>query len=468
MTTKRKILIVDQELTYRELLREALRGDYTVIETGDCEEGLILAGLNRPVMVIIDIDMPGKKGIELCESLKEDIETEHIPVLLTTSLINQEDIILGLRAGASDYITKPLCLPAVIARIESHLRTQDDYAELEQKDLLMLLELSEAISVTRSPTAILRLIVNKISKSFDFTRCSVISLTDGKIVVKAGNDLEKNKEITLDIKRYPEIRKSIETKQSVIINDIKKDPLMSPVLSHIQKLDYNSVVVIPLIKKESVIGTFFLRTISKDKDGISDRVYKLCQLVANIAANALENASLFESIKSAQEYFEAKSIQDELTKIYNRRHFYNCLKDEFSRSERYNHPLSLIFFDVDNFKHINDTYGHAKGDQVLVHIGKLLKTQARVNDIAARFGGDEFSLILPDTNDKGAFKLARRISLLIKSLDIETLQGESISASMGVATYSNKNLQSFDELLSLADTAMYQSKSQGKGRVSQA
>ena len=467
MNPKKKILLIDQELTYRELLREALRENYIVIETGDINEGLMLAQLNLPEMVIIDLDMPNRKGIELCETLKESIETEDIPVLLTTTLINKEDIILGLRAGASDYITKPLCLPAVIARIESHLRTQDDYDKLEHKDLLMLLELSETISVTRSPTAILRLIVNKISKSFDLARCSVISLTDGKIVVKAGSDLEKNKEITLDIKKYPEIRKSIETRQPVVINDIKKDPLMASVLSHIQKLDYNSIVVIPLIKKENVIGTFFLRTVSTEKGGISDRVYKLCQLVANIAANSLENASLFESIKSAQEYFEEKSIKDELTKIFNRRHFYTRLKDEFSRAERYNDPLSLIFFDVDNFKYINDTYGHVKGDQVLLHIGKLLQTEARKNDIPARFGGDEFSIILPNTNAEGAFKLARRICLLIKSLNIENIKGESISASMGVATCINNNLQSCDELLSLADEAMYQSKSQGKGRVSQ-
>jgi two-component system cell cycle response regulator len=469
MKRKKKILIVDQELTYRELLKVVLQDDYTVIDTGDSNEGLVLAELNLPELIIIDVDMPDRKGIELCDALKENLETEDIPVLLTTSLTNKEDIILGLQAGASDYLTKPLCLPAVVSRIESHLRTQDDYAELEHKDLLMLLQLSEAISVTRSPTAILRLIVNRISKSLEVTRCSVISFSDGKkFVVKAGSDLEKNREITIDINRYPEIRKSIETRQPVIINDIKNDPLMSSVWEHINKLEYNSVVVIPLIKKESMIGTFFLRSVSTEKDGISQRVYKLCQLVANIAANALENAILFESVKASQEYFEEKSIKDELTKIYNRRHFYYSLKEEFSRAERYAAPLSLIFFDVDDFKRINDTYSHAQGDQVLIHIGNLLRTASRENDIPARFGGDEFTMILPNTTAEGAFKLASRLCELIKSSTLENLSGESISASMGVSTFINKNIESFDELLNLADKAMYQSKSQGKGQVSQA
>jgi diguanylate cyclase (GGDEF)-like protein len=191
-------------------------------------------------------------------------------------------------------------------------------------------------------------------------------------------------------------------------------------------------------------------------------------LVANIAANALENAIIFESVKTAQEYFKQMSIEDALTKLYNRRYFQDRLKEEFSRRERNDAPLSLIFFDLDNFKRINDTYGHAQGDKVLIHIGGLLKTAARGNDLPARIGGDEFAMILPDTTAEGAFKLASRLCLLIKESKIENLDSGTISASMGISTCTKQNIESFDDLVTLADKAMYQSKSQGKGQVSQA
>lgn len=464
---KKKILIVDEDPTYRELLKAALQEDYTVIDTGDFNEAGVLAVLNYPDLIIIDMEMSDRKGFELCEELKEDDETRDTTVLFLTSVTNKEDIILGLRAGASDYISKPLCLPAVAARVESHLRTEADFSELERKDLMMLLELSEAISVTRNPTAILRLIVNKVSKIIDVARCSVISFTEGKkVVVKASSDLGRNREITLDINRYPEIRRSIETREPVIINDIKNDPLMMPVRNHIKSLEYNSVIVLPLIKKESVIGTFFLRMVSPVKGGISDRIYKLCQLVSNIAANALENAILFESVKTSQEYFQEMSIQDELTKIFNRRHFYNRLKEEFSKSIRYRTPLSLVFFDVDNFKRINDTYGHAQGDKVLKQIGLLLKKAARKSDIPARVGGDEFSLILPNTDITGSVELVTRLCSDINCMTLEDLEGEVISISVGIATSADKEIQSIDDLVKLADDRMYSSKFNGKRKVS--
>lgn len=467
MFFKKEILLVDHEITYRDLLKEVLRDNYKVLESDDYKGGLDLARLCVPELIIINSEMPGRKGIELCAALKEYPETRDIPVFLITSLTNKEDIILGLQAGASDYITKPLCLQEVIARIESHLRTLDDYAELEHKDLLMLLKISETISVTKNPSEILRMIVHKITKIIDVSRCSVLSFTDGKkLVVKASSEFDKKQEITLNLSRYPEIRKALETRRPVIINDIKNDPLMASVQEYIKDIDHNSIVVIPLIRKESVIGTFFLRTITRGENGINERIHRLCQLVANIAANALENAIIFESVKTAQEYFKQMSIEDVLTNLYNRRYFQDRLKEEFNRSVRYDVPLSLILFDLDNFKQINDTYGHGLGDKVLIHIGSLIKTAARGNDLPARIGGDEFAVILPNTTAEGALELANRLCSLIMDSSIENLSRGTISASMGISTCIKQNIESLDDLVALADKAMYQSKFLGKGRVS--
>lgn len=465
---KKKILIVDEEASYRELLREAFRESYDVLETESCKEAFSLVSLNMPELIIIDLGMPDNKGVMLCEELKEDSDTREIPVIVMTSSTQKDDILLGLDAGASDYITKPFSIPEVLARVESHLRTQDFYDELEHKDLLMLLELSETISVTRNPNAILRLIVRKMSKIIDVERCSIISFSKERLVVKASNDLEKGREIKLDINRYPELRASIETKKDVIINDIKSNPLMASVRAYTKSLDYNSIVVIPLLKKESVIGTFLLRTVSTEKGGVSERVYKLCHLVANIAATALENATLYESMKNAQEYLEEISIRDDLTKLYNRRYFYRKLRDEFSRVERYGEDLSLVFLDIDDFKKINDTYGHAQGDKLLVQIGSLLKNVSRKCDLPARVGGDEFAMLLPCTNKSGALDMAQRIYKTIQGQRIEDLDNELISISMGVSNCIDNNVKSAEELVKLSDDAMYQSKSNGKGQVSQA
>jgi two-component system cell cycle response regulator len=467
MNQKKKILIIEED-SYRLLLKETLWDKYIVFDTSESSEALSLAKENQPDLIILDVEMSRQEGIKLCQALKEEESLREVPILLTTSQTSKEEAIIGLKAGGSDFITKPLYLQAVVARIEAHLRTHEDYADLEHKDMLMLLELSETISVTKNPTDILRLIVNKISKLIDVTRCSVVGVNKGKkIIVKASSDLVKNREISLDINKYPEIHRSIATKQTVIVNDVKNDPLMAPVQKYLDLVGYNSIIVIPLIKKESVIGTFFLRTVSHLKGGISHRIHRLCQMVANIAATALENAILFESVKTTQEYLKGMAIQDDLTKTYNRQYFYQLLNREVKRIESCESPLSLIFFGVDDFKCINDTYGHAQGDKVLMQIGYLLKNFARKSDAPARFGGDEFALILPNTAADGALKLANRLLSNIRNASIEGLDGKSISTSVGVATCTSTTI-SVDDLVKLADDAMYQSKSLGKGRVSQA
>ncbi len=469
MGTKKKILIVDDEPFFREILKDIFNEQFDIIEAEDGDEAVSLSHQHLPDLIIMDVEMPRKNGIEACKILKNEIKTRKIPIILFTARTKKKDMVLGLKAGADDYITKPVYIPEIIARVEAHLRTKDHYSDLEYKDLRFLLEVTENISAIRNPMAILRLIVEKMEEIIDVARCSIISINDkGETIVKASNDLGWHEELILDLSKYPEIQKSFESKQAVIINDIKNDPLMDTVREQTKNLGYNSIIVIPVVKKESVIGTFFLRTVSPIKDGITDRVYKLCQLIANISANALENAILFESVQEAQEYFEEISIRDGLTSLYNHRHFYDRLEEEFSRASRYGSPLSLVFFDIDNFKRINDLYGHTRGDQILKKIGQLIKSVARESDIPARYGGEEFAIILPNTAKEGAFDLANRMHSIIRNHKFENLPDEQITISSGVSTLVNKNVQSFNELVHLADNGMYTAKHQGKDKVLQA
>ncbi|MFK5926106.1 MAG: diguanylate cyclase [Desulfuromusa sp.] len=469
MDRKKKILIVDDEPFFREILKDVLQERFDIIEAKDGYEAVSMSHDHMPNLIIMDVEMPRRDGIEACRILKSEPETRKIPIILFTARTKKKDMVLGLKAGADDYITKPAYIPEIIARVDAHLRTKDFYSDLEHKDLRFLLEITENISAIRNPMTILRLIVEKMSEIIDVARCSIVSINDqGEVIVKASNDLDCHEELKLDLSKYPEIQKSLELKQAVVVNDIKNDPLMNPVREHIKMLGYNSIIVIPVIKKESVIGTFFLRTASPIKDGITDRIYKLCQLIANISANALENAILFESVQAAQEYFEEMAIRDGLTSLYNHRHFYDRLEEEFSRAGRYGTPLSLVFFDIDDFKRINDLYGHTRGDQVLKKIGQLMKSVARESDIPARYGGEEFAVILPNTDQAGAFDLANRMHAVIRNHAFDNLSGEQITISSGVATFVNKNIQSFNDLVHLADNGMYTAKQQGKDKVLQA
>ncbi len=464
---KKSILVIDDDKFFREILKDVLKERYQVIEATGIEDLIKMAATLRPDLIILDIELPGKNGIELCRELKKGGHTRSTPVILLSSRARKEEIIRGLQAGADDYLTKPLYPPEILARVDAHLRSKSYYSNLEHRDMQMLLELSDAISVLRNPMKILRIIVEKMADIIDVVRCSIVSISScGELIVKASSDMPNDGDIVLKFERYPEISKALETRRAVIINDIRHDPLMESVRPFIEDLGFNSIIVVPIIKKESVIGTFLLRTATTLKGEDSERINKLCHLVANISANALENATLFESMKTAQEFLEEMAIRDGLTKLYTHRHFYDRLDEEFSRAIRHKEPLSLIFFDIDNFKQINDKFGHMYGDEVLRHIGRVVREVVRESDIPARYGGEEFAVLLPHTELEGALEMARRLALVIRELRFESLKSRPITVSTGVSTFVHNNLLSYDELVQLADKAMYQAKAAGKDRIS--
>lgn len=159
------------------------------------------------------------------------------------------------------------------------------------------------------------------------------------------------------------------------------------------------------------------------------------------------------------------AITDGLTKLYNSRYFYSQIELEVDRSSRYNHPLSLQLLDIDEFKHYNDTHGHLEGDKVLIRLGKVIKDCLRRMDSAYRYGGEEFTILLPETTGQEAVMVAERIR---KAIAVETFcplpdQLLSITISIGVTQYvPEEDLTSF---IQRADQAMYHSKEQGRNRV---
>ncbi|BBO69334.1 hypothetical protein DSCA_32640 [Desulfosarcina alkanivorans] len=185
-----------------------------------------------------------------------------------------------------------------------------------------------------------------------------------------------------------------------------------------------------------------------------------------IISNALEKAGLKREMRMAQEKLAEMSVRDELTGMFNRRYFQEALEREISGAERYGHGLALCMIDLDHFKQVNDTHGHLCGDRVLREFGRLLDSSIRKYDVGCRFGGEEFTVILPDTTLEKAVLLCERFRERVKAHEF-TYEGLvlRITTSVGVAARPNGGETTGKQLVELADKALYRAKSQGRDQV---
>ena len=160
------------------------------------------------------------------------------------------------------------------------------------------------------------------------------------------------------------------------------------------------------------------------------------------------------------------AITDGLTKLYNSRYFYKQLDSEIDRSKRYNHPLSLLFMDIDHFKHYNDNYGHLEGDKVLAGIGKVIKSCLRKMDTAYRYGGEEFTVILPETSRGEVMTVAKRIKDAMDNEKFSPQSGKSVSITISIGATEYCRDERISEFVQRADKAMYLSKQRGRNQIS--
>jgi len=167
-----------------------------------------------------------------------------------------------------------------------------------------------------------------------------------------------------------------------------------------------------------------------------------------------------------QRHLEYQTLIDALTGLFNRRAFERKIEEEFERAKRYHHPLSLLIADIDNFKTINDTYGHHAGDHVLKGIAEALRDKSRRSDFASRYGGEEFVLILPETDLENALQAAKKMVAEIKGQSFGTpTRPFSLTISVGISSTSNKDYSEWEEMLQDADQALYLAKNKGKNRA---
>ncbi len=182
--------------------------------------------------------------------------------------------------------------------------------------------------------------------------------------------------------------------------------------------------------------------------------------------NALEKHRLKQEIKHAMDRMARMAVRDELTGLYNRRFFTEALEREVARAKRYNSGLVLCIMDLDDFKQINDTYGHPAGDMLLSQFGRMLNDCFRQSDLVCRYGGEEFAVILPSTSSKNALKVCERFRKTIAE-HVFTYEAESFNTtvSTGIAALSNNYLKNPDELVSVCDRSLYRAKQSGKNQI---
>lgn len=385
-----------------------------------------------------------------------------------------KDVTGGMRSIIRHNIENYLVFPFYRDDLNYKLKTVCDREGLikelyrEKKDLEAVTELTYLVSSTLNPKEVLYFVVKKLSDIIDVTRCSILSVGFGEqkyATVVSTFENPRINGIRLDLEKYPEIKKAFRTKTTVVIKDAMRDPLMRPVRRLIKPIGIKSILIIPVIFRDEVIGTLFLRT-SRAGHIFTEREIKLCNAIAKASANALYNAFVYEKVMAEKARLEKLAITDFLTGVYNIRYLYHRLDEEFSRSQRYNTSISCIMFDIDYFKKINDAYGHRVGDIVLREFAQLIKRHTRRSDVFARYGGEEFILILPQTSVHGAVNEGKRLSRIVKDHTFKEIRmDKGLTVSMGIAGCPHKKIKTQDDLISLADTALIQAKSSGRDKV---
>ncbi len=216
-------------------------------------------------------------------------------------------------------------------------------------------------------------------------------------------------------------------------------------------------VSIPLMIEKEVVGVLNINDVDQDSFNVGDLGFILN--LSELIAMSISNAVSYEQTKKL-------AVTDGLTGISNRPNMEQSLLSEFERSKRYNSPLSIVLLYVDHFKDVNDSYGHQKGDEILVTFASVLKKFCRANDTAARYGGEEFLMILPQSNAQGAFKIAERIREELMQMSFVGNDSKfSVTTSCGVAELNRDYMKNTDQLINVADNAMYEAKNSGRNKT---
>ncbi|MCP4399226.1 MAG: diguanylate cyclase [bacterium] len=385
-------------------------------------EALAKVKTTRFDLILLDVMMPEMDGFEACRQLKESPGFKDIPIIFLTAKTATEDIVKGFGLGAVDYVTKPFSGSELLARVSTHLELKRAENALKESET----KLKKAQRLARLGW-------------YEFKVKENIARMTPEFIEMLKLPAE------LALTRYDEVLKRY---LAVVYPDDRQ--LVQ---------DYNDDTSWQQNSQEfRVIGTdgnvYYLYMESRREFDTQGRLTGEFGILHEITER-----------KHLEKKLRRLATTDPLTGASNRRHFFETAGLEIKRSQRNNMPLSVMMLDIDHFKNINDTYGHHIGDIALVEVVRICQGTIRVSDLLGRIGGEEFAVLLPETNNEQSKLLAERLRQAIAKIALETSAGVlSLTVSIGLANFAI-DAPSLEEALKRADHALYSAKESGRNRV---
>lgn len=442
-----RILVVDDLAPNRNLLDVKLSADYYDVLTAESgEEALEIASKERLDLILMDAMMPGgMDGFEACRRLKADPALYHIPVIMVTALEETADRIRGLEAGADDFITKPIDDFNLTARVRSLLRLK--------------MTTDQLMSHTGHSAENCRPMLDQIQGRSG--RVLVIG-DEGGQPTKIQRVLSDTHDITVVTDPIEAIRRAKSNIDLVIVSLVARSFDGLRVCASLRF--NNDTADIPIL----AIGDpddqpCFIRAFDI---GVNDSVMRpvesqeLRARVNTLLRRKFYADSLRENFNEDLEMV----VSDPLTGLGNRRFFERQVDPLFDALNMDGTPFSILVFDIDHFKRVNDILGHDMGDQILKEIAARIVTNMRAIDIVSRYGGEEFMIAMPETSEAEAFQAAERVRSFIAGTPV-FVEGQSLSITISAGVAQVDKGEQLRSVFRRADAALYQAKRDGRNQV---